>query len=260
MDHRDRRHQPSLCGEIRRACPCAPTRSPCPISKACKVNQSLLGRMFGYGTVAHRRHRRRCRHHARHRRSGGFRARHPDRRANMWRSRVWSAERPLEPAKPLRQALAIGQRRRTVPSRGCRAPRAVEMHAAAVQFDKGLGQGQAQAGAFIAALQPVIDLAEGLPARCPRRRATCRCRCRPPSPQARRRCGLRFDPDGAAPRREFDRIGKQIEEDLAQLGGVASQRQIGFNAAYGEFQARLRPPVRAPWWRNPSGPRACPRP
>ena len=31
-----------------------------------------------------------------------------------------------------------------------------------MQFDKGLGQRQAQAGAFIAALQPVIDLAERL--------------------------------------------------------------------------------------------------
>ncbi len=42
------------------------------------------------------------------------------------------------------------------------APRTVDDEAAFVQVDKCLGQRQAQAGALIAALQPVIHLGEGL--------------------------------------------------------------------------------------------------
>ena len=123
-----------------------------------QVNQGLLGRMLRLWHGADRRHRRRRGDHAR---LSPIRwvlcapSRPP---GSMWRS--VSSANGRRAARPLRQAW---RRRGEKQNRhaGARAPRAVEMHAAAMQFDKRLGQRQAQPGAFIAALQPVIDLAEG---------------------------------------------------------------------------------------------------
>ena len=67
--------------------------------------------------------------------------------------------------------------------------------------------------------------------RFPHRPATCRCRCRPPSPPRPARSRLALERRPCRPfRRELDRIGKQIEENLAQLGGVAGQGQLAGRA------------------------------
>ena len=89
-----------------------------------------------------------------------------------------------------------------------------------MQFDKRLGQGQAQTRALIAALQPVIHLAEGL------QRHLHVLRGHADAVVAHRhrdavRAAFAVSQTCAAPGREFDRIGQEIEENLAQLGGIA---------------------------------------
>ena len=63
---------------------------------------------------------------------------------------------------------------------GALADRAFDLELAAVQLDQGLHDRQAEAGAFLAAGEGVVDLAEGARARCRSARAGCRCRCRRP--------------------------------------------------------------------------------
>ncbi len=156
---RDRRHQPPLCREAMACCPCAPMRSRCPISKACRSTSASWAASSAMAR-SDRRHRRGCGDHAHHRRSGGLCARHPD------GARAYSAQRfEAAGSDKLQTACAssAGSARGKVTVTRVPWPRALSITMVPLmQFHKGAGQRQAQPGALIAALQPVIHLAEGL--------------------------------------------------------------------------------------------------
>ena len=135
-----------------------------------RVNQSILGRMFGYGTVK-------------------IEGTGVDSVTTPAIADPVGFVRAIQTAKEHVAALGVkplpaiprDTARGKVTVMRVPLPRALSItHARLMQVHQRLGQRQAQAGAFIAALQPVIDLAEGLAARYPCRPGSCRCRYRPP--------------------------------------------------------------------------------
>ena len=197
--------------EYRPPLSCTPTEIALPNIEGVKVDQSLLGRIFGFGTVRLKVPASMPITTRPFPIRSALCQRHPDRQGAC--GGIDEHQKIGRSFNPLRPAPGRGQ---DDGDAGARAPRAVDRQSAAMQIEQRLGERQAEAGAFVAPLQPAVDLTERL-------ERDLDIGLRHTNAGIAHRDGdagravLRAERHGAAAAGEFDRVGQRLRKICLSL-------------------------------------------